>query len=82
MDINVLRGLIAVASLVVFVGIVLWAWSGRQRKRFEEAAMLPFRESDELQAAASTKARRSGQVQTGTAGATRPPTNPARKSAE
>ena len=48
MDINVLRGLIAVLSLVVFIGIVLWAWSGRQRKRFEEAARLPFEERDGL----------------------------------
>jgi cytochrome c oxidase cbb3-type subunit 4 len=46
MDINVLRGLIAVLSLVVFIGIVLWAWSGRQRKRLEEAARLPFDERD------------------------------------
>ena len=48
MDINFLRGLITVLSLVVFVGIVLWAWSGRQRKRFEEASRLPFEERDKL----------------------------------
>jgi len=28
------------ALLVVFIGIVLWAWSGRPRKEFEEAANL------------------------------------------
>ena len=48
MDINVLRGVITVLSLVVFVGIVLWAWSGHQRKRFEEAANLPFEERERL----------------------------------
>jgi cytochrome c oxidase cbb3-type subunit 4 len=47
MDINVLRGIIAAVSLVVFLGIVIWAWSGRQRKRFEEASRLPFTERDE-----------------------------------
>jgi cytochrome c oxidase cbb3-type subunit 4 len=48
MDINVLRGIIAAVSLLVFLGIVMWAWSGRQRKRFEEAARLPFAERDDL----------------------------------
>ena len=48
MDINVLRGIIAAVSLVVFLGIVIWAWSSRQRKRFDEASRLPFDERDEL----------------------------------
>ncbi|MBS0501988.1 MAG: cbb3-type cytochrome c oxidase subunit 3 [Burkholderiaceae bacterium] len=42
MDINVLRGVITVVTFIVFVGIVVWAWSGRNRARFEEAARLPF----------------------------------------
>ncbi len=45
---NVLRGVIAALSLAIFVGIVLWAWSGRQRERFDEASRLPFVERDEL----------------------------------
>jgi len=27
MDINVLRGVITVVTFIVFVGIVVWAWS-------------------------------------------------------
>lgn len=46
MDINTLRSLVTVASLVCFIGIVWWAWSGRNREAFEQAAQLPF-ESDE-----------------------------------
>ncbi|CAM5783746.1 MAG: cbb3-type cytochrome c oxidase subunit 3 [Burkholderiales bacterium] len=42
MDINLLRGVITVVTFIVFVGIVVWAWSGRNRARFEEAARLPF----------------------------------------
>ena len=42
MDINLLRGVITVVTFIVFVGIVVWAWSGRNRARFEEAAQLPF----------------------------------------
>ena len=46
MDINLLRSLFTVLLFAIFVGIVLWAWSGRNRQRFDEAALLPF--ADEL----------------------------------
>jgi len=31
-----------VVMLILFVGIVAWAWSARRRKDFEEAARLPL----------------------------------------
>jgi cytochrome c oxidase cbb3-type subunit 4 len=31
-----------IALLVVFVGIVAWAWSGRRKQDFAEAANLPL----------------------------------------
>lgn len=34
-----------IALLIIFIGIVLWAWSGRQKTRFEEAARLPLEEA-------------------------------------
>lgn len=48
MDINLLRGIITAVSLLIFLGIVMWAWSGRQRERFEEASRLPFVEREDL----------------------------------
>ncbi len=42
MDVNTLRSLVTVAGLVCFIGIVWWAWSGRNRADFEQAARLPF----------------------------------------
>jgi len=42
MDINELRTIITTLSFVVFIGIVYWAYSGHQRKAFDEAANLPF----------------------------------------
>lgn len=43
MDINDLRSLITVASLLTFLGIVGWAYGLKSnRRRFEEAARLPF----------------------------------------
>jgi cytochrome c oxidase cbb3-type subunit IV len=45
-DINTLRSLVTVLAFVSFVGIVFWAYSGRTRRRFEEAAQLPFTEDE------------------------------------
>ncbi|MEO8409132.1 MAG: cbb3-type cytochrome c oxidase subunit 3 [Propionivibrio sp.] len=46
MDINVLRSIVTVVSLVTFLGIVWWAYGVKSNKqRFTEAANLPF--SDE-----------------------------------
>ncbi|MFZ4757242.1 MAG: cbb3-type cytochrome oxidase subunit 3 [Burkholderiaceae bacterium] len=42
MDINVLRGVITALSLACFIGIVVWAYSPRNKARFEEDARLPL----------------------------------------
>mgnify|MGYP006333310117 CR=1 FL=1 len=47
MDINDIRAILTVLAFATFAGIVVWAYSGRRRAAFEEAANLPFTE-DEL----------------------------------
>jgi len=42
MDINDLRIATTLLSFAAFIGIVVWAWSRRNKPRFDEAAMLPF----------------------------------------
>ncbi len=44
MDINTLRIVATVASFVVFVGILAWAWQRRNTADFKDAANLPFKE--------------------------------------
>ena len=45
MDIqDVLRSIVTLLAFVAFIGIVVWAWSGARRKRFAEAARIPFEE--------------------------------------
>ncbi len=44
-----------VASLVTFVGIVVWAWSGARADANRESAMLPFELPDESVAATHRK---------------------------
>lgn len=31
---------------VIFIGIAVWAWSSRQKKAFDEAANIPFKEEN------------------------------------
>ncbi len=42
MDINTLRVIATVASFILFVGILVWAWRHRDTVDFKEAANLPF----------------------------------------
>ena len=55
MDAGFLHGLWTVILLAVFVAIVAWAWSGRRKKDFDEAARLPL-EEDAAHTAAHTEA--------------------------
>jgi cytochrome c oxidase cbb3-type subunit IV len=44
MDINTLRSAVTVLSMLLFLGIVAWAWSKSNSKNFNEAAQLPLLE--------------------------------------
>ncbi len=44
MDINTLRSAVTVLSMLLFLGIVAWAWSKSNRKSFDQAAQLPLLE--------------------------------------
>ncbi len=47
MDINTLRSISPILVLLAFIGVCWWAFAPKRRKRFEEAAKLPF--ADEKQ---------------------------------
>jgi cytochrome c oxidase cbb3-type subunit 4 len=42
--ITFVRIITTLMSFAFFIGIVIWAWSARNRKSFDEAARLPFEE--------------------------------------
>ena len=47
MDINDLRSIVTVVSLLTFLGVVWWAYGVKSNKqRFEEAANLPFADEE------------------------------------
>jgi cytochrome c oxidase cbb3-type subunit 4 len=47
MDRGTLQGLATVLALLAFVGVVWWAWSGRQKLKFDEAARMPLEEDSD-----------------------------------
>lgn len=48
MDINDLRSIFTVLAMLLFIGIVWWAFSDRRKQTYEEAAMLPLDDDSEL----------------------------------
>ncbi len=46
MDYGTYGSLMTVVMLVVFVGIIVWAWSGKRRAAFEAAARMPLEDDD------------------------------------
>lgn len=46
MDINTIRSIVTVAAFIAFVAILAWAYSRGPKRRFEEAARLPFEEDE------------------------------------
>ena len=46
MDINTFRGLTTILVMIVFIGIVLWAFSRKRKSRFDDAANLPFADDE------------------------------------
>lgn len=57
MDLNDMRAAWTLLSFVAFVGIVLWAYSGRRRQRFEEAARLPLDDDEPARGAGTNNSK-------------------------
>lgn len=45
-NINTLRAIVTLVSMLLFIAIWIWAYSRRNRAGFEEAAQLPFCEEE------------------------------------
>ena len=58
MDLNDLRTLWTVLSFAAFLGIVFWAYSGKRKAHFEEAALLVLDEDADYPAAGPNKNHR------------------------
>ena len=59
MNYSELSSIMTVVMMTVFIGIVLWAWSGKRREDFEAAARVPLDDEAPV-AAASTRRDQAG----------------------
>ena len=46
MDYSFISSVMTVVMLVVFLGIIAWAWSAKRCEAFEAAARVPFEEEE------------------------------------
>jgi cytochrome c oxidase cbb3-type subunit 4 len=46
MSLATLHSIWTVLLVILFIGIVIWAWSGRSKQSFEEASRLPLEDED------------------------------------
>ena len=60
MDVNDLRIVVTLSSLVLFLALVAHTWSRRRKADYEEAAQLPFLEDGASGATPATPARNQG----------------------
>ena len=42
MNIGISQGIGTVLAMTAFIGVCIWAWSSKNKQRFDEAAELPF----------------------------------------
>ncbi|MBW2712958.1 MAG: cbb3-type cytochrome c oxidase subunit 3 [Deltaproteobacteria bacterium] len=42
MDVNTVRAIFTLLALLAFVAVVVWAYSSKNKARFEQDALLPF----------------------------------------
>lgn len=45
-DVNAWRSFITVLSLILFLALLVWAWSNKRKSDFDEAAQAPFLDSE------------------------------------
>jgi cytochrome c oxidase cbb3-type subunit 4 len=47
MSIGIIHSVWTLLLLVIFLAIVIWAWSGRRKRSFDEAARMPLEEEND-----------------------------------
>ena len=60
MDYSLIQSIWTIVVMVLFVGIVIWAWSSKRKARFDEAANIPFAEDDMTSAEHRTEEKTNG----------------------
>jgi len=46
LDLDLVRGILMVVLIIAFLGMWVWAWSGKRKQVFHDASMLPLEEDN------------------------------------
>jgi cytochrome c oxidase cbb3-type subunit IV len=46
LEIGLFRGLLTLALFLAFLGLWIWAWSGKRKSEFDAAAQMPLQDID------------------------------------
>ena len=60
MDAGTVHGIWTAVLLIVFIGIVAWAWSSKRKRDFDEAARLPLEDDEPTEDESDSKGSRNG----------------------
>ena len=55
MNLTLIQSLWTILVMVAFIGIVIWAWSGKRKQQFDDAANIPFNEDRQPNTDSTTK---------------------------
>ena len=55
MDFTFIQSVWTIVVMVVFIGLVIWAWSGKRKQQFDDAANIPFNEDRQPNTDSTTK---------------------------
>jgi cytochrome c oxidase cbb3-type subunit IV len=47
MNIGMFHSVWTLLLMVIFIAIIVWAWSGKRKRSFDEAARMPLEEENE-----------------------------------
>ena len=45
-NMDMVRGILMLGLIIAFLGMWVWAWSGKRKKAFHDASMLPLEEDN------------------------------------
>jgi cytochrome c oxidase cbb3-type subunit 4 len=46
LNMDLVRGVLMIVLIIAFLGMWAWAWSGKRKRVFHDASMLPLEEDD------------------------------------
>ena len=60
MDYNLLQAVWTIIVMVIFIGIFIWAWGRKKKKKFDEASRIPLDDDESINQTVTTEEKSNG----------------------